>query len=82
MSWRRADPDVTPRGALGQRALPSVRAGAVQGGRVNAELRRDIGFGERSADWKSAIQQVGNLRYDHVRRRVMNDLPTLSHVRS
>jgi hypothetical protein len=26
------------------------------------------GFGPRSADWKSAIQQVGNLRYDTAAR--------------
>ena len=31
--------------------------------RVNAELRRGVGCGGRIADWKSAIQQVGNLRY-------------------
>ena len=32
--------------------------------RINAELRRVAGCGERSADWKSAIRQVGNLRYE------------------
>jgi hypothetical protein len=44
----------------------SVRAGgkALFFCRMNAELRRGTGGGERSADWKSAIQQVGNLRYD------------------
>jgi hypothetical protein len=31
--------------------------------RVNAELRRGPGYGECFADWKSAIRQVGNLRY-------------------
>jgi hypothetical protein len=31
---------------------------------MNAELRRTVGFGDGSADWKSAIRQVGNLRYD------------------
>ena len=31
--------------------------------RVDAELRHVPGCGERSADWKSAIQQTGSLRY-------------------
>src|SRR5688572_14314170 len=35
---------------------------------MNAGLRRVTGFGERSADWKSAIQQVGNLRYEPAAR--------------
>jgi hypothetical protein len=34
-----------------------------QGDAVNADLRRLPGCGEWSADWKSAIQQVRNLRY-------------------
>ena len=35
---------------------------------MNAELRRVTGFGERPADGKSAIQQVGNLRYEPAAR--------------
>ena len=32
--------------------------------RANAKSRRGVGCGEWSADWKSAIQQVRNLRYE------------------
>jgi hypothetical protein len=34
--------------------------------RVLNELPMGPGFARRFADWKSAIQQVGNLRYDHI----------------
>jgi hypothetical protein len=39
------------------------RNGEEQRSRINAELRRGFGCGERFADWKPAIRQVGNLRY-------------------
>ena len=31
---------------------------------VSAELRRGVGFREEVADWKSAIRQIRNLRYE------------------
>ena len=35
---------------------------------MNAELRLGAGCGGQVADWKSAIRQVGNLRYEGAAR--------------